>query len=65
MQRQEDSQRHSRWFSRAVKALEEEEERKIHSLGADYQHKLLAEKQTSQDLRGEVGAVTQNVSWSC
>lgn len=46
-----------------MKALEEEEERKIHSLGSEYEHKLHAEKQTNKNLKGEVGAITQNVSY--
>lgn len=62
MQSQEESQRHSRWFNQAIKALEEEEERKIHSIGTQYQHKLHAEKQANKKLRGEVGVITQNVS---
>lgn len=62
MQCQEESQRHRRWFNQAVKALEEEEERKIHSIGTEYEHKLHAEKQTNKNLKGEVGVITQNVS---
>lgn len=62
MQCQEESQRHRRRFNQAVKALEEEEERKIHSVGTEYEHKLHAEKQTSKNLKGEVSILTQNVS---
>lgn len=62
VQCREESQRHSRWFSQAVKELEEEEERKIHSMGTQYEHKLHAEQKTNKNLKGEAGAVTQNVS---
>lgn len=62
VQCQEESQRHSRCFNQAVKALEEEEERKIHSMATEYQHKLQAEEQTREKLRGEVSVCAQNVS---
>lgn len=62
VQCQEESQRHRRCFNQAVKALEEEEEQKIHRIATEYQQKLQAEEQTKDKLRGEVSAIAQNVS---
>lgn len=62
VQCQEESQRHSRWFKQVVKAVEQEQERKLHAIGAEFENKLHAEKETNKNLKGEVGAITQNVS---
>lgn len=62
VQCQEESQRHSRWFKQVIKAVEQEEERKIHTIGTEFENKLQAEKETNKNLKGEVGVVTQNVS---
>lgn len=59
---QEEAQRHSRWFKQVIKAVEQEEERKIHTIGTEFESKLQAEKETNKNLKGEVGVVTQNVS---
>lgn len=59
---QEESQRHSRWFKQVIKAVEREEERKIQTIGTEFENKLQAEKETNKNLKGEVGVVTQNVS---
>lgn len=62
VQCREESQRHSRWFRQVVKAVEQEEQRKIHMIGTEFENKLQAEKETSRNLKGEVGVITQNVS---
>lgn len=63
VQSQEESQRHSRWFKQVVKAVEQEEQRKTHVIGTEFESKLHAEKETNKNLKGEVGAITQNVSY--
>eukprot|EP00066_Takifugu_rubripes_P026110 XP_011615376.1 PREDICTED: LOW QUALITY PROTEIN: cilia- and flagella-associated protein 57 [Takifugu rubripes] len=58
---QEESHRHSRWFKQIVKAVEQEEQRKIHMIGTEFENKLHAEKETNKNLKGEVGVITQNL----
>lgn len=62
MQCQEDAQKHSHWFKRIIKEVEDEEERKIHNIQTEYEMKLHTEKDANKNLKGEAGAMTQKVS---
>lgn len=42
--------------------MEQEEQRKLHAIGAEFESKLQAEKETNKNLKGEAGLMTQNVS---
>ncbi|XP_068598729.1 cilia- and flagella-associated protein 57 [Brachionichthys hirsutus] len=59
VQCQEEAQQEILMFKEIVKQVEEDEERIIHDVKVKYERKLLAEKKSNSNLKGEAGAMTQ------
>lgn len=59
---QEEAQQEIRMFKEIVKQVEEDEERIIHDVKVKYERKLLAEKKSNSNLKGEAGVMAQKVS---
>lgn len=62
VQCQEDAEQQIREFKEVIKQVEEDEERTIHDIQIKYERKLHTEKETSANLKGEAGVMTQKVS---